>query len=94
MVKWVLTFGVNIEELKEERGKEIPDLPYPKLCDWLEEQLRKEFPRYAIVPYCEDMYHSLRLEQKKRRAVNIQEVVRQILSDYFRKTSQSQQDVV
>jgi hypothetical protein len=54
VAKWVVTFGVNIEELREEHGEAIPDLSYTELCDWLEEQLRREFPRYAIVPALED----------------------------------------
>ncbi len=49
MGKWVVTFVVNVDELREEHvdDDKIPDLPYAHLCDWLEKQQKEEFPRYA-----------------------------------------------
>ncbi|HVC27031.1 MAG TPA: hypothetical protein VND40_02615 [Nitrososphaerales archaeon] len=56
MGKWVVTFAVNVDELMEEHmdDDKIPDLPYAPLCDWLEKQLKAEFPRYATVRAVDD----------------------------------------
>lgn len=54
MPNWVLDFSLDVEEVKEEYGDEIPSLPYAQLCDWFLEQLRSEFPRYVIIEPMED----------------------------------------
>jgi hypothetical protein len=56
MGKWVVTFVVNVDELREEHvdDDKIPDLPYAHLCDWLEKQLKEEFPRYATARGVDD----------------------------------------
>ena len=54
MKQWVIDFGLNIEEVRERLGEEIPDLPYAQLCDWFTEQLVKEFPKYALMEPTED----------------------------------------
>lgn len=54
LTKYVVTFGTDIYRLREEYEEEIPDISYYALCDWLQEQLRLQFPRYVIIPIVED----------------------------------------
>jgi hypothetical protein len=52
--KWVIDFGLLIAEVKEGYGKEVPDLSYARLCDWLRECLIDEFPRYVVTEIVEE----------------------------------------